>query len=254
MLARETFFIWAPPEAVWSPWAKPVLFSDLAEMPNGIPGGVPPLPSEEVPWLSVFGSRTAFVVDLAGEAAIIRGLQLAQHGYRPVPLFNTSRAGSEVVPTREIIAGLHTGRGVLSSLHLPVTAPPAFLLDSGRLPHRMAVSPGNYDNRWVVLPQDFPSGGRLRKQGIDTVLLWQMSGTQPLDDLAHVLRRWQEAGLRVFVKCGALAQAPELITVKRPSRFRSVFHRFFVLMGLRRSSAGGFGAVVPEPSRNRGYG
>jgi hypothetical protein len=254
MLARETFFIWAPPDAAWSPWAKPVLFSELAEVPAGFPGGIVPFTDSEAPWLSVFGRRTAIVVDLPGEVAVIRGLQLAHHGYRPVPLFNTSHTSGEVVPTREIIAGLHTGRAVLASLHLANDAPPVFLLDAGRLPHRMPATPGRYDNRWVVLPQDFPSGNRLREQGIDTVLLWQNDPYQPKDDLAHILRRWQEAGLRVFVKHGPLDQPPELITINRPSRFQSVFHRLFVLMGLRRNSAGGFGSIVPEPSQSGGYG
>jgi len=254
MLTRETFFIWAPPEAIWSPWAKPVLFTELPEVPSGISGGAPALPADAIPWLTVFGSHTAVVIDLPGEVAVLRGLQLAHHGYRPVPLFNTSHTGSEVVPTREIIAGLHTGRAVLESLSLPLNAPPVFLLDSGRLPHRLSVSPGKYDNRWVVLPQDFPSGSHLRGHGIDTILLWQTDAGQPREDLAHVLRRWQEAGLRVFVKVGTPEQAPELVTVNRPSRFRSFFHRLAVLAGLRRNSAGGFGSIVPEPSKSGGYG
>ncbi|MFA6961560.1 MAG: hypothetical protein WC205_12465 [Opitutaceae bacterium] len=254
MIARQTFFIWAPSNSVWSPWAKPVLFAELPEVPIGISGGVPPLTAPEVPWLSVFGHHTALVLDLPGEAAVLRGLQLAHHGYRPVPLFNTSHSQGEVVPTRELIAGLHSGRQVLASLSLPANAPPAFLLDSGRLPHRIPVAPGKYDNRWVVLPQDFPSGNRLRELGIDTVVLWQTEGGQPRDDLAHVLRRWQEAGIPIYLKYGMAEQPPASVTINRPSRFMSIFHRLFVLAGLRRNSAGGFGSIVPEPSQSGGYG
>lgn len=254
MLARHTYFIWAPPEAVWSPWAKPVLFAELPEVPAGLPSGIIPLPNDEVPWLSVFGRRTALVVDLPGATSVVRGLQLARHGYRPVPLFNTSHERDEMVPTRDIIAGLHTGRESLAALHLPADAPPAFLLDSNRLPHRMPIAPGKYDNRWVVLPQDFPSGNKLREHGIDTVLLWQDGGGQPREDLAHVLRRWQENGLSLFLKHGAPELAPAPLVVKRPRRYHSIFHRFFVLLGLRRNSAGGFGGVVPVPSQSGGYG
>lgn len=254
MLARHTYFIWAPPEALWSPWAKPVLFAELPEVPGGLPAGIIPLPEDEVPWLSVFGRRTALIVDLPGTVSVMRGLQLARHGYRPVPLFNTSHERNEVVATRDIIAGLHTGRDALAALHLPADAPPAFLLDSGRLPHRLPITPGKYDNRWVVLPQDFPSGNKLREHGIDTVLLWQTEEAQPREDLAHVLRRWQDLGLRVFIKTGGASQPPTLVSIKRPRRFQSIFHRFFVLLGLRRNSAGGFGSVVPVPSESSRYG
>lgn len=254
MLARHTFFIWAPPESIWSPWAKPVLFAELPEVPNALAGTVLPLTDDEAPWVSVFGRRTAFVIDLPGAASVMRGLQLAGHGYRPVPLYNTSHAHGEVVNTDDLIAGLHTGRNVLPALSIPADAPPAFLLDSERLPSRSPVAPGRYDNRWVVLPQDFPSGNFLRDHGIDTVLLWQTQDIAPREDLAHVLRRWQDAGLRVFLKHGAPDNPPALITVNRPSAFRSLFHRFAILSGLRRSSAGGFGSVVPEPSQSGGYG
>lgn len=254
MIARQTYFIWAPPDAVWSPWAKPVLFAELPEVPAGFPLGIVPLTECQVPWLSVFARRTAVVIDLPGELAITRGLQLAAHGYRPVPLFNTSHMTNEVVPTRALIAGLHTGRSVLGSLQLAPDAPPAFLLDSGRLPDRALVAPGRYDNRWVVLPQDFPSATKLRDHHIDTVLLWQEQTAQPREDLAHILRRWQEAGLNVFLKTGAEESAPERLVVNRPGRFRSLLHRLFVLAGLRRSSAGGFGSIVPQPSSSGGYG
>jgi hypothetical protein len=202
----------------------------------------------------VFGRRTAFVIDPPGDASVMRGLQLAGHGYRPVPLYNTSHALGEVVDTNDLIAGLHTGRTVLPTLSIPADAPPVFLLDSARLPHRMPVLPGKYENRRVVLPQDFPSGNFVRDHGIDTVLLWQTRDIAPREDPAHVLRRWRDAGLRVFLKHGAPDNPPALITVKRPGGFRSLFHRFAILSGLRRSSAGGFGSVVPQPSPSGGYG
>ena len=36
------------------------------------------------------------------------------------------------------------------------------------------------------------------------------------------------------------------IVVARPSRFRRSWYRALAALGLRRSSAGGFGAVIPE--------
>lgn len=111
-----------------------------------------------------------------------------------------------------------------------------------------APSPGRFDNRWLVFPQDFPSATFLQSHRIDSVQLIQPSGDQPQDDLAHVLRRWQEAGLPVKVLNPGGTATPRAIEVRRPPRYRALFYRLFAALGLRRNSAGGFGAVVPHPS------
>ena len=253
MIARHTFAAWAPPESPWSAWAKPSLFTALARVKSSLAAGELSA-MEEAPWLPLFDRKTAIVLDLPGVWSVVRGLQLATRGYRPVPLFNTSYGPAAVLDVREILEGLNLGRQILPQLALPVDAPPVFLLDSGRLPSAGGGMPGTYDNRWVVLPQDFPSAAWLREHGISVVLLWQQQRTQPADDLAHVLRRWQEGGLDIYLESDTLASAPEPLTVYRPSRYKSLFHRLFVLAGLRRSSAGGFGGLVPEPSQSGGYG
>jgi hypothetical protein len=117
-----------------------------------------------------------------------------------------------------------------------------------------APRPGDYDNRWVVVPQDFPSASKLLSHGIDAVVLWQRNPGQPAADLAHVLRRWQDAGIAIFVEHGDLPSPPEPLTVQKPPRYRSVLHRLFVMMGLRRNSAGGFGSVIPETAEGGGFG
>ncbi len=254
MTARHTFATWAPPESPWSPWAKPVLFTEL-DYTHGAPSVVLPEMSHDMfAWLKPLHRRTAIVLDLPGEAAVAGGLQLTRRGYRPVPLFNTSSASNAVVSVTAIVAGLKAGEAILEKAALPADAPPAFLLDANRLPTTTRARPGMYDNRWVVLPQDFPSAAVLRRHHIDTVVLWQRANVAPANDLAHILRRWQEAGLTLLTKCGEPDQPPSPLNVPRPSLFRSVLHRLAVLSGLRRNFAGGFGSTVPEPSQRRGYG
>jgi hypothetical protein len=252
MNARHTFSVWAPPESPWSAWAKPSLFADLDKVFfEAHDAG--PIAEEEASWLPIFDRRTAMVLDLPGGLAVTRGLQLARRGYRPVPLFNTSHERGSVVQVNDILEGLHTGRRVLPAMDLTADAPPAFLLDSRRLSGAYP-APGSYDNRWVVLPQDFPSAAKLREHGIAVVLVWQQRRGQPADDLAHVLRRWQDAGIDLYLEYGDLPSPPEPLKVFRPSRYRSLLHRLFVLAGLRRNSAGGFGGVVPTPSESSGFG
>lgn len=251
MNARQTFAVWAPPESPWSAWAKPALFTDLDRVAASL-GGVEPLTEADAPWLPVFDRRTAIVIDLPGELALLRGLQLARRGYRPVPLFNTTHDFAAVVNVRQILEGLNLGRTVLAGLTLSADAPPVFLLDSKRLPTRGRGVPGTYDNRWIVLPQDFPSAAFLRAHGVSVALLWQFENAQPADDLAHVLRRWQDGGLDLYVEYGTLESAPAPLQVRRPPFYKSLFHRLQVLFGLRRNSAGGFGAHVPVPSESSG--
>jgi hypothetical protein len=80
----------------------------------------------------------------------------------------------------------------------------------------------------------------LHNHGIEDVLLVQEDDLQPREDLAHVLLRWQEAGLRIRGRDGVV------IRVQRPSQFRALWYRALAILGLRRNSAGGFGSYVPE--------
>jgi hypothetical protein len=106
-----------------------------------------------------------------------------------------------------------------------------------------------FDNRWTVFPQDFPSARFLLERGIKRVVLVHANANaQPQEDLAHVLLRWQEAGLEIFGKTQADKELPVKITVTRPSRFRFVWYRALVLLGFRRSSVGGFGAFLAQSS------
>jgi hypothetical protein len=70
----------------------------------------------------------------------------------------------------------------------------------------------------------------------------------PQSDLAHVLLRWQEAGIKILAQPYLGTGPAREITVTKPSGFRTMFYRALALMGLRRNSTGGFGGIVPEPS------
>jgi hypothetical protein len=109
-------------------------------------------------------------------------------------------------------------------------------------------SPGQFDNRWAVFPQDFPSATFLLSRGIQRVVLLQ-DDQEPasLDDLVHVLLRWQKAGIEVLrqgLSHGA-AGTPQPLAMRRPLSFRGIFYRALAASGLRRNSAGGFGSIVP---------
>ncbi|HEX6902466.1 MAG TPA: hypothetical protein VF789_22290 [Thermoanaerobaculia bacterium] len=251
MNGSELFEIWAPAGSVWSPWAKPALFADQALLDAA--AGPSAEASPPAPFSSP-ASDTALVLDLPGEKSVELALLLARGGYRPVPLFNTTHHPAALVDVRPVLRGLASGAAALAEAYLSPQAPPAFLLDANRNTASGPAAPGRYDNRWVVFPQDFPSANFLLAQGIRHVTLLQewRQGEQPRPDLAHVLRRWQEAGLGIHLQDPDLDQPPLTLDVRRPSSFRSLFYRALTLAGLRRNSAGGFGGIIPQPSSSGG--
>jgi hypothetical protein len=250
MTNEECFDAWAPEGAVWSLWAKPVLFAQrVAVTPPGSPSSLPDASGHL--WLSQGGTRTAVVVDLPGVESVTTGLALARRGCRPVPLYNTSDGPSPLVNVAPIVEALASAALALRGITLQPDAPPAFLVDAGRARPTVPSNPGSYDNRWVVFPQDFPSGTFLRSRGIaEVIVLHDRSGIQ--EDLAHVLLRWQETGIRMLAVAPG-DTSPREFTVKKPSWFRRVWYRAIALAGLRRNNAGGFGGVIPTAGGG-GYG
>jgi hypothetical protein len=238
----ELFKTWAAAESIWSVWAKPVLFANAPASFSTLPTEWPDVELPEP-------SDMAIVCELAGDDAVSFGIAAARKGYRPVPLFNCAPGAVPAIPWEGIVHRLREGAGELMRLQLPVNAPPIFLLDSQRMKPTRPVTPGTFDNRWVVFAQDFPSAGFLKAHGIRTVMLLQEEAMfGPQEDLAHVLLRWQEGGLALITAEAADGMKTWPLTVRKPSNFRALFYRVMVALGLRRNSAGGFGAVVPQPS------
>lgn len=259
MVGSQLFEVWAPPESVWSRWAKPALFAELTPATfsslgaDALPDGTEPEVMQPPPDFQV-DVWTAFVVDVPGHRAVEIGMAMARAGYRPVPLFNTAYHPFAIVPVNEIVRRLQEGAAELPGLPIAPDAPPSFLLDSNRLDPKAPATPGRFDNRWAVFPQDFPSANFLLSRGIRRVVVLQaeMLIGKPRLDLSHVLLRWKEAGIELYVQDPEGTQSPRPLEVDRPSSFRSLFYRALTLAGLRRNSAGGFGSIVPQPSQSSG--
>jgi hypothetical protein len=257
MKGSELFEAWAPPGSVWSRWAKPVLFAEAGpRLPiSGDNAAAPAAESAPEPasLRMPLDRYTAVVVDLPGAESVRIGLALAREGFLPVPLFNCGVHPAALVQVGEILRCLHEGAGEVATLSFSPDAPPAFLLDANRLSPSQPSGPGKYDNRWMVFPQDFPSVSFLKSREIRRVILLQRL-PEPASDLAHVLLRWQEAGLELFWTDPAAGTAPVALRVEKPSRFRDLSYRALALIGLRRNSAGGFGSIIPYPSSGSGTG
>jgi hypothetical protein len=254
MTREDLFNAWVPEGTLWSPWGKPVLFAEMnLGWNNQTPAGDFDLPSLE--WLS--GTRRcAIIVDLPGAEAVALGLSLARQGFRPVPLFNASTAPREVIDLKPVTTALLRGAGELRQMALRPDAPPAFLLDSRRQDGKHKTRPGSYNNRWLVFPQDFPSANFLLAHETREIILIQRERAQPKGDIAHVLRRWQDAGIGIQLVATGSGQARATpFKVNKPSWFRSTWYRNLALFGFKRNAAGGFGARLPEDTgTSHGFG
>ncbi len=259
MTGRDIYEVWAPAFDEWSPWVKPVLFAEIDAMTIG----TAPAQMPEFSLHCAVGARhdTALVVDLPGLKSLLAGYALAREGYRPVPLYNTTSGRQQKVPPDNCVLTDISTLVQLLSLPLPDYVrntiigdnPPAFLLDSRRLRGGKKPGPGMYDNRWMVFPQDFPSAKFLGSRGITQAVVIRET-ILPAEDLTHVLLRWQEAGITIYLQGAGEESSVRPAELRRPSRFRWAIYRALALMGLRRNSAGGFGSIVPIPGEGAGFG
>jgi hypothetical protein len=274
-LSREKVFdLWAGPSSPWSVWSKPIVFSYLPAMISA--SDDQPLPSPmTAPWLPDADGSTVLVVELPGVQSVRIGETLAHAGFRPIPLFNAvpaSRSGARedddqenhdhartVVDVYPIIEAIEQATPRLRDRleRMPAEAPPAFLLDADR---RLGRAPraGDFDNRSVSLPTDFPSAAFLQSRGVTRALVLVAAhnqlaiGGQPATDLAHTLLRWQAAGIPIL-SCTLAAENLEgsssrRITVSRPSWFGAIWYNALCMIGLRPNPMGGFGGTLPVPS------
>lgn len=248
-VGRAAYAVWAPRESPWAAWVKPVLFAHATPVSTveTAAEAAPPM----LPATVRADPGTALIINLPGEQAVRTGLAAAQRGFRPVPLFNGCPGNAPVVPVLGIINELIGSMGALEMCALSFDAPPAFLLDSRR---KGVVQPsaGSFDNRWLVLPQDFPSAGMLRTQGIGRVVVLTEPGVNLEEDLRHVLFRWQKGQIQILQQTTVDEHAQD-VTVQEPRGFGMWFQGLRARFGFRRNSAGGFGSRVPDPSSGGGH-
>jgi hypothetical protein len=245
-VSRSAFEAWAPAGATWSPWAKPAPFVGTAlstadQQSHDLP------PAYEL----AASADTMVVVDLPGATCVQVALVLARNGYCPVPLINTTSGAREYVRMAAVLTALRLGAAELAARPPSSQGPPLFFLDARRL-RGTQPEPGVYDNRWIALPQDFPSARLLLSRGVRSCVVLGDSA-DVADDLAHVLCRFQEAGIRLFSLLPGSGRKPQPLKLSPPRWYKKAYYRFLVTLGLRRNDAGGFGGVIAESS-NAGYG
>ena len=235
---QQILRVWAPTQSPWSPWVKPVLFTQASDWLAFADLDDLMVTTANVPRASQASSgslimggakkkigKVAVVVDLLGAEAVNLGLMLARtHGFRPVPLFNgcageKTRWCQPAHCAKPWSWAPANSRGSQS----PTTHRPPFCwtgTDCRIGPNFCPVSTttvGWYFSR-IFLPLIFCESRGSRASCSSNPL-----ANAPLhDDLAHVLRHWQVAGLALH--SGLLASDGRLrveeFHVPLPSLFR----------------------------------
>ncbi|HEY2914013.1 MAG TPA: hypothetical protein VGK21_11685 [Candidatus Angelobacter sp.] len=250
----EIYRIWAPSDAPWSRWVKPVLFSF---MDSRFDLRQPTITQFNTDWASSHG-QTVIVVDLPGEEGVLWGVRLARLGYRPIPLYNAlpfppsekmfpATRPECTVDVLPILTALYREAAALQEIHLVADAPPAFLLDADRRISRKDLEPGVFDNRSVCFTTDFPSAEFLSSRQITQAIVLQR-GSNVAGDLLLVLLEWQKAGIQLLRKDPMEAASPKPVVVEPPSLLRRLWYRISVALTLRRAELGGFGGIVESAS------
>jgi hypothetical protein len=250
-----------PPQNPWANYEKLTLLTYLADTP--VVANMPDVTHLEVvrraeaaaTRLGMVGipQGTAWIVDLRGAASVAFGATLSRISaakIAPVLTFNNWPAEEEVVPAEQTLAALVSMRPRLLG-PADQTATPVFLLDAWRLAYRETQpDPEAMDNRYMLLPSDFPDAATLRAQGITRVVYMVedrgVSSTEE-DDFHEVALAYQDAGVDLcLVDLGFLER---LGTVERWDTHLASWHlrvwpraTIFDNSGFYTRARGGFGA------------
>lgn len=270
--ARRLFELWGPPQASpWSAFHRPTLFAALESIePAALwPGPAPGLSIVEAPREAPSWARrdTAILLDMPGSHAVAWAAAIARRaGHEPVATFNNWPHRRGLVDMAETIAALlffapwaFEARDRRGSADDPGHAPPVLMLDRRRLGTR-SPRPTEFDNRYFLLESDLPTAAMLLRAGVKRVVYARPSeperagaNNEP-DDVnryLHELGKKLPLALVTLDATSWTTQEPVAwIPVVRKTPFNTVSDPAF--RGFKRSAAGGFGELIPEPSSGGG--
>jgi hypothetical protein len=264
--AERLHAVWGPPPgSPWAPFHGVPLFAALERVrPEDLgPGGpagsggpaeaapAPLLPGARpgVPAPGWIDAATLTLVDLPGPRSVpVAAWLVVAAGCQPVCTFDHWPHPKGVLRPERTLAELLRWAGTVAAARarLAPDAPPLWVCDAERLGER-PVTPGEFDNRYFLDDSVLPGPAFLRQAGIERVVYATLgaAGLPTLD-----LRGWFDDLLQAgFAVLRVDLETPGAALVPLP---RSGPVAAWPPSGYRRSAAGGFGSVVPEPTASGG--
>jgi hypothetical protein len=258
--SRRLWAAWGPPAgSTWEPFHCVTLFAAVDELKKDAPRSrLAPLAPDPLPdfvtaapappgWL---GSDALVIVDLDGPQSVAMSFELIRRaGCQPVCTFDNWPHEKGVLRSENVIGALLYYAAELVELRprIGVGAPPVWICDRTRFSGSRP-APGRFDNRYIIEDRLLPGPVLLKGAGIRRVVyLSPQPEAAPPEDLRHYLDALIFKGFKIETAGIASAEAwaatqPYIRKFIKPAGW-SEFS-----LGLMRSSAGGFGGFVPEPS------
>jgi hypothetical protein len=212
----------------------------------------PPLPAAARPgapapiWLQ---QDTWTILDVPGPTAVEAAAWLVGAGCQPVCTFDNWPHPRGVLRSEATLAELLRWATTIADLRrrLRSGSPPLWICDSERLGNAPP-RPRDFDNRYYLDDSILPGPEMLRRAGIRRMVYVTLEGREtPLPDLDAHFRELIAAGFRVL-QASLLNSAGNPTSILLPPLPRRPPSKF------SRSSAGGFGKDVPDPSSGGGGG
>lgn len=200
MIGKEIYKIFAPADAKWVEWVRPVPFVAI-DTYNRTPAI--DWQDRKAIFIENYQSNTAIFIDLPGKEAIELSIDLAYKGYRPIPLFNGTdeqNGAQATTDTYLIESSLINGAKKLKDIHLKNDANPAFLLDYFRT-NRYRAKESIFDNSWDLYKQDIPSAQYFKGNGINKIII---VSKEIQKDLKKIFLNFQDNDIKLYFTEGYL--------------------------------------------------
>lgn len=200
MIGKEIYKIFAPADAKWVEWVRPVPFVAI-DTHNRTPAV--DWQDRKAIFIENYQSDTAIFIDLPGKESIELSIDLAYKGYRPIPLFNGTdeqNGAQATTDTYLIESSLINGAKKLKDIHLKNDANPAFLLDYFRT-NRYRAKESIFDNSWDLYKQDIPSAQYFKRNGINKIII---VSKEIQKDLKKIFLNFQDNDIKLYFTEGYL--------------------------------------------------
>ena len=256
--------VWGPVSgSVWEPYHCVPLFASLTSLKRDRIGPTSPELVREIegngklagevmrrPLGSGWAAASSLVaLDLPGPTSVAAAVRMMGARFQPVCTFDNWPHERGLLKPEIILGQLLRYAAQVAELRadLRPDSPPLLICDRLRLGTRPG-SPREFDNRYFLDDSILPSGETLRRTGIRQIIcVVPQREDQPRDDLRAYFRDLRREGFEAIF--GAAWSDHGMETFSFPD---SVFQVKFKQSGFRRSDAGGFGQLIPEPSSSGG--
>lgn len=191
------------------------------------------------------GPGAMAIVDLPGPWAVEAAAWLVESGFQPVSTFDNWPDRAGLLRPEWTLAVLlhHAARIARARASLAPGAPPVWICDSMRLVPPPG-QPNDFDNRYYIDDSILPGPALLRAAGVRRVV-YVDALPDPPPDVGAFLHDLARSGFEVLrVSCSEKGVGPAQAFAPPPVVFRT--------WTFRRSDAGGFGVLIPEPSSSGG--